>query len=181
MRHVGVKLAAFTSVDYIFRHFICSRPIEPGSVCFSRDGPRGRMVATGPRVDVVEDHSTFFWCYAFLANPSCTFSEQLSSYYSKGLGSMDDLSSLFFVFWEFFSEDVRNVQHCPVGSDDQNFHDQVDHSWDLNFSRICGTFWLRGFFDERILLNSRCVDVFQKHINGNGFSLGTYFAKSSAA
>ena len=102
VRHVGVKLAAFASVDYIFFHFICSWPIESGSVCFSHDGPRGRMMATGPRVDVVENHSTLFQCYAFLADSGCAFPEQLSSYHSKGFGSMDDLSSLFFIFWEFF-------------------------------------------------------------------------------
>ena len=78
------------------------------------------MVTTGPRMDVVEDHSTFFWCYAFLADPGCTFSEQLSSYYSKGLGSTDDLSSLFFILWELFPKDICNVWHCPVGSDDQH-------------------------------------------------------------
>ena len=86
------------------------------------------MVTTGPRVDVIEDHSTFFWCYAFLTDSSHAFSKQLSSYYNKGLGSTDDLSSLFLILWEFFSEDVHNVGHCPVGSDDQDFHDQVDHS-----------------------------------------------------
>ena len=94
------------------------------------------MVATGPRVDVIEDHSTFFWCYAFLTDSSHAFPEQLSSYHNKGLGSTDDLSSLFLVLWEFFPKDVRNVRHCPVGSNGQNLHDQVDHGWDLDFSRI---------------------------------------------
>ena len=111
------------------------------------------MVTIGPRVDVIEDHSTFFWCYAFLAGSSYTFSEQLSSYHSKGFGSTDDLPSLFFILWEFFPKDVRNVRHCPVGSDDQNLHDQVDHGWDFDFSRISGTFWLWGIFSERIFLN----------------------------
>ena len=73
------------------------------------------MVATGPRVDVVEDHSTFFWCYAFLADSSYTFSEQVSSYYSKGFGSSDDLSSLFLILWKFFPKNVCNVRHCPIG------------------------------------------------------------------
>ena len=63
----------------------------------------------GPRVDVVEDHSTFFWRYAFLSDSSHAFPEQLSPYHSKGLGSMDDLPSLFFVLWEFLPKDVRNV------------------------------------------------------------------------
>ena len=111
------------------------------------------MVTTGPKVDVVEDHSTFFWCYAFLADSSYTFSEQLSSDHSKGFGSTDDLSSLLLILWEFSPKDIRNVWHCPVGSDDQNLRDQVDHGWDFDFSRIRGTFRLRGFFGERILLN----------------------------
>ena len=111
------------------------------------------MVATGPRVDVVEDHSTFFWCYAFLADSGYAFPEQLSSDHSKGFGSTDDLSSLFFILWEFLPKDIRNVWHCPVGSDDQNLHDQVDHGWDFDFSRISGTLWLWGLFSERIFLN----------------------------
>ena len=111
------------------------------------------MVTTGPRMDVVEDHLTFFWCYAFLADPSCTFSEQLTSYYSKVLGSTDNLSSLFFIFWELFPKDICNVWYCLVGSDDQHLHDQVDHGWDLNFSQICGTLRLRGLFIEGIFLN----------------------------
>ena len=111
------------------------------------------MVATGPRVDVVEDHSTFFWCYAFLADSSHTFSEQLSSYHSKGFGSTDDLSGLLFILWEFLPKDIRNVWHCPVGTDDLNLHDQVDHGWDFDFSRIGGALWLWGLFSERIFLN----------------------------
>ena len=153
MGHIGVKLATFTFVDYILRHFICSRPIKSSSVCFGHNGPRGRMVTTGPRVDVVEDHSTFFWCYAFLADSGYAFPEQLSSYHSKGFGSTDDLSSLFFILWEFFPKDIHNVWHCPVGSDDQNLHDQVDHGWDFDFRRICGTLRLRELFSERIFLN----------------------------
>ena len=110
-------------------------------------------MTTGPRVDVIEDHSTFFWCYAFLTNSSHAFPEHLPSYHSKGLGSMDDLSSLFFILWEFFPEDVRNVGHRPVGSNGYNLHDQVDHGWDFDFSRIGGAFWLWGLFSERIFLN----------------------------
>ena len=110
-------------------------------------------MTTGPRLDVIEDHSTFFWCYAFLTDSSHAFPEQLSSYHSKGLGSTDDLSSLFFILWEFLPKDIRNVWHCPVGSDDQNLHDQVDHGWDFDFSWICGALRLRGLFSERIFLN----------------------------
>ena len=102
MRHVGVKLATFACVDYFFCHLICSWPIKSCSVCFGHNGPRGRMMTTGPRVDVIEDRSTFFWSYAFLADSSHTFPEQLSSYHSKGFGSTDDLSSLFFILWKSF-------------------------------------------------------------------------------
>ena len=80
-------------------------------------------MTTGPRVDVVENHSTLFWRYAFLADSSHTFSEQLSSYHSKGFGPTDDLSSLFFILWEFLPKNVSDVWHYPVGSDDQNLHD----------------------------------------------------------
>ena len=59
-------------------------------------------MTTGPRVDVIKDYSTFLWRYAFLTNSSRAFSVQLSLYHSKGFGSTDDLSSLFFVLWEFF-------------------------------------------------------------------------------
>ena len=111
------------------------------------------MVITGPRVDVIEDHSTFFWCDAFLDDSGYTFPKQLSFYHSKGFGSTDDLSSLFFILWEFLPKDIRNVWHCPVGSDDQNLRDQVDHGWDFDFSRICGTLRLRGLLSERIFLN----------------------------
>ena len=93
-------------------------------------------MTTGPRVDVVEDHSTFFWCDAFLADSGYTFPKQLSFYHSKRFGSTYDLSGLFFVFWEFFPENVCDVRCCPVGSDDQNLHDQVDHGWDFDFSRV---------------------------------------------
>ena len=111
------------------------------------------MVTTGPRVDAIEYHSTFFWCYAFLADSSYTFSEQLPSYHSKGFGTSDDLSGLLFILWEFLPKDIRNVWHCPVRSYDQNLHDQVDHGWDFDFSRICGTFRLWGLLSERIFLN----------------------------
>ena len=81
------------------------------------------MVATGPRVDVVEDDLTFFWCYAFLTDSSHAFPEQLPSYHNKGIGSTDDLSSLLFILWEFLPKDIRNVWHCPVESNNQNIHD----------------------------------------------------------
>ena len=81
------------------------------------------MVTTGPRVDVVEDHSTFFWCDAFLADSGYTFPKQLSFYHSKGFGSTDDLSSLFFVLREFLSQDIRDVRYRLVRGDCQNFHD----------------------------------------------------------
>ena len=110
-------------------------------------------MATSPRVDVVESDSTLFRCYAFLADFSRAFSVQLSFDHSKGFGSMDDLSSLFFILWEFLPRNVRDVQYCPVGSDDQNLHDQVDHGWDFDFSRISGTLWLWGLFGESIFLN----------------------------
>ena len=134
-------------------------------------------MTTGLRVDIVKDHLTFFWCYAFLTDSSHAFPEQLPSYHSKGLGSTDDLSSLFFILWEYFPEDVRNVGHRPVGSNGQNLHDQVDHGWDLDFSRICGALRLRGLLSKRIFLNCRRVNMLQKHIAGNGFSLGTYLCQ----
>ena len=59
-------------------------------------------MTTGPRVDIIKDHLTFFWCYTLLTDSSRAFSIQLSLYDCKGLGSTDDLSSLFFVLWEFF-------------------------------------------------------------------------------
>jgi len=125
--HVGVELTAFTLVDYFFRHLIGMCPVKSGSVCFGHDGPRGRKVTTGPRVDIIEDHSAFFWCDAFLADSSDTLSVKLSSHHSKGFGSTDDLTSLFFILWEFLPENICNVWHCPIGYDDQNLHDQVDH------------------------------------------------------
>ena len=110
-------------------------------------------MATGSRVDIVKDYPTFFWRYIFLTDSSRAFSVQLSLYHGKGLRSVDDLSCLFFVLWEFFLQDIRDVRHCLVGSDDQCFHDQVDHRWNFYFSRICETFWLRSFFGKRIFLN----------------------------
>ena len=80
-------------------------------------------MAIGPRVDIVKDYPTFFWRYTLLADSSRAFSIQLSLYDGKGLGSTDDLSSLFFIFWKFFPKNVCNVWHCPVESDDQNLHD----------------------------------------------------------
>ena len=59
-------------------------------------------MATGPRVDIVENYLTFFWRYTFLTGSNRAFPVQLSSYHSKGFGSMDDLLSLFFILWEFF-------------------------------------------------------------------------------
>ena len=98
-------------------------PVKPGSVCFGYDGPRGRMVTTGPRVNIVEDHSTFFWRNALLAGSSYTFPEQLSPYHSEGFRPSDDLSSLFFILWEFLPKDVCNVWHCLVGRNDQHLQD----------------------------------------------------------
>ena len=102
MRHIGVELTSFTLVDYLFRHFICSGPVKTHSVCFSHDGPRGRMMATGPRVDVVKNYPTLFWRYTFLTGSSRAFPVQLSLHHSEGLGSTDDLLSLFFILWELF-------------------------------------------------------------------------------
>ena len=62
-------MTSFTLVDYLLCHFIRSWPVKSRSVCFSHNGPRGRMMATGPRVDIVKDYPTFFWCYAFLPTP----------------------------------------------------------------------------------------------------------------
>ena len=100
------------------------------------------MVTTGPQVNIIEDHSAFLWRDALLADSSYTFSEQLTSYHSKGFRPSDDLLSLFFILWELFPKNVRNVRHCPVRSDEQNLHDQVDHGWDFDFSRICGALGL---------------------------------------
>ena len=110
-------------------------------------------MTTGPRVDVIEDHSTFFRRYAFLSNTSHTFSEQLSSYHNKGFRSTDDLSSLFFIFWEFPSKNVCDIWYYPIGGDDQNLHNQIDYGWNLDFSRIGGTLRLWGLFSEGIFLN----------------------------
>ena len=51
--HVGVELATCALVNYIFRHLICTGPVESRSVCFGHNGLRGHMVTTGPRVDIV--------------------------------------------------------------------------------------------------------------------------------
>ena len=77
----------------------------------------------GPRVDIIKDYLTFFWCYTLLTDSSRAFSIQLSLYDCKGLGSTDDLSSLFFVLREFLSQDIRDVWYRLVGGDCQNFHD----------------------------------------------------------
>ena len=80
-------------------------------------------MTTGPRVNIIEDHSTFLWRDALLAGPSYTFSEQMSFYHNKGFRLSDDLSSLFFILWEFLPKDVCNAWHFPVGRNDQNLHD----------------------------------------------------------
>ena len=72
-------------------------------------------MTTGPRVDIIKDDSTFFWCYAFLTNSSRAFSVQLSPYHGKGLRSADDLSSLFFVLREFFPEYIRDIGTVQSG------------------------------------------------------------------
>ena len=74
-------------------------------------------MATGPRVDVIKDYSTFLRRYAFLTNSSRAFPVQLSPYHGKGLRSTDDLSRLFFVLREFFPQDIRDIWYCPIGSD----------------------------------------------------------------
>ena len=121
--HVGVELATCALVNYIFRHLIFSRLIESRWVCFDHDGPRGCMVTTGPRVDIIKDYLTFLWRYAFLTNSSRALSIQLSFDNGKGFGSTDDLSILFFVLRKFFPQDIRDVWHRPVGSDCQDLHD----------------------------------------------------------
>ena len=74
-------------------------------------------MATGSRVNVIKDYSTFLWRYAFLTNSSRAFSVQLSPYHGKGLRSADDLSSLFFVLREFFLQYIRDLGYGPIGSD----------------------------------------------------------------
>ena len=102
MGHVGVKLTAFTLVHYFFCHLVGMWPVKSGSICFGHNGPTGRTVTTGPRVNIIEDHSAFFWREALLADPIYTFSEQLTFYLGEGFRSSDDLSSLFFILWKFF-------------------------------------------------------------------------------
>src|SRR3989337_3914038 len=106
------------------------------------------MVTTGPRVDIIEDHSAFFWSDAFLNDPSNTFSVELSTHSCEGFGSTDNLTSLFFILWKFFPENICNIWHRPIGNNDQNLHDQVDHSWNFNSSRISGALRLWGLFRE---------------------------------
>ena len=81
------------------------------------------MVTTGPRVDIIKDYPTLFWCYALLTDSSRAFSIQLSLYDCEGLGSADDLSSLFLVLREFFPQDIRDVWYRLNGSDSQDLHD----------------------------------------------------------
>ena len=87
-------MAASTLVDYLFCHLICSWLVKSRSVCFSHNGPRGCMMTTGPRVDIVKNYLTFFWRYTFMTSSSRAFPVQLSLDHSEGLGSTDDLSSL---------------------------------------------------------------------------------------
>ena len=131
-------------------------------------------MTTGPRVDIIEDESTFFWCYALLTNSSRAFSIQLSFDYGKGFRSTDDLSSLFLILRKLFSQDIRDIRNCLVGNDHQDLHDQVDHCWDFNLSRIHGTLGLWSFFGERLFFDCRSVYMLQEHTTRNGFSLGTY-------
>ena len=81
------------------------------------------MVTIGSRVDIIKDYLTFFWCYALLTDSSRAFSIQLSFYDCEGFRSTDDLSSLFFVLWKFFPQDIRDVWYLLVGSDSQDLHD----------------------------------------------------------
>ena len=74
-------------------------------------------MATGPRVDVIKDYSTFLRRYAFLTNSSRAFSVQLSLYHGKGFRSADDLSSLFFILRELFPQDICDIWYCPIWSD----------------------------------------------------------------
>ena len=111
------------------------------------------MVTTGPRVDIIENHSTFFWHDASLSNSSNTLSVKLSTYHGKGFGSTDNLTGLIFILWKLFSEKICDIWYRPIGADDQNLHDQVDHGWDFDLSRISRTFGLWGLFREGIFLN----------------------------
>ena len=80
-------------------------------------------MTTGPRVDIIKDYLTFFWCYALLTDSSRAFSIQLSLYDCEGLGSADDLSSLILVLQEFFPQDICDVWYRLVKSDGQDLHD----------------------------------------------------------
>ena len=81
------------------------------------------MVTTGPRVDIIWDHSTFFRGDAALSDSRDTLPVELTLNGSEAFGSTDDLTRLLFILWEFLPEQVCYVRHSPVGRDHQDLHD----------------------------------------------------------
>ena len=63
-------------------------------------------MAASPRVDFIQDQSTFLWIDAALGDSSDAFSVELTLNDCERFGSADDLVRFFFVFWEFLSEQI---------------------------------------------------------------------------
>ena len=106
MGHVGLELATCALVHNILGHLIGAGPVKSGSACFGHDSPRGSVVAASPRVDFIQDQSTFLWSDATLSDSSDAFSVELTLNDCERFGSADDLARFFFVFWEFLSEQI---------------------------------------------------------------------------
>src|SRR3990170_8325126 len=157
VRQVRIELTSFTELNDFLSHLISARPEETGSVSLGNNRPRRRMMTTSPRVNFLQDQSTFFGSDASLSDTGHAFSVQLSIHDCERLGSADNLSSLNFILWEFTSEYVCYVGHRPIGSNHQNLHNKIYDCWDINFSRIGGAHRLLGLFSERIFLNRRSI------------------------
>ena len=97
MGHVCVELASFRPLNGFLCSLIGPRPVKSVSVCFGHDCPRGCMVTTGPRVNLIQNQSTFYWRNTSLSYASNTLSVELPINHCESLGSADNLSYFNFI------------------------------------------------------------------------------------
>ena len=121
--HVGVVLAAFALIHDIFSHLVGLGPIKPSLVRLGHYGPRGSVVDTSPRVNLIQNQSTLLWGDAALRDSCDTLPVELTLNDGESLGPTDNLARFFFILWEFLPEQIRYVRHSPVGDDHQDLHD----------------------------------------------------------
>ena len=73
------------------------------------------MVATSPRVNLIQNQSTLLSGDVALSDSSDTLPVELTLNDGYSLGPTDNLARFFFILQEFLPKQIRYVWHSPLG------------------------------------------------------------------